>query len=98
MQYTPSQIREGQQIKKQAEETPSSFATEGGASFSAPSGDLDKKNGRFAGPGGAYAIALQNDPSLMAKNQIWNQQFMQSGPGYKFNEVKMMLGGGGPVA
>ena len=98
MQYSPEQIRQGQLAKKQAEETPTSFATEGGASFSLPSGNLDKKSEtRFAGPGGAYAQALMNDPQLVARTQMWTQQFMQSNQGMQFNQAKMMLGGGGPA-
>lgn len=99
MQYDSAQIRQGQAAKKKAEETPTSFATEGGSSFSLPSGSLDQKNAtRFAGPGGAYAQALINNPELAIKTQQWGQQFMQSNQGMQFNQAKMMLGGGGPVA
>ena len=98
MQYDSAQIRQGQAAKEKAEETPTSFATEGGASFSLPSGSLDQKNAtRFAGPGGAYAQALINNPELAIKTQQWGQQFMQSNQGMQFNQAKMMLGGGGPA-
>ena len=70
--YDPATIREGNALKRKAEETPTSFATEGGSSFSQPSGSLDQKNAtRFAGPGGAYAMALQNDPNLAIRTQTW---------------------------
>lgn len=98
MQYSPAQIRQGQAAKRKAEETPTSFATEGGSSFSLPAGSLDQKNAtRFAGPGGAYAQALMNDPNLAMRTQQWGQQFMQSNQGMQFNQAKMMLGGGGPA-
>ena len=98
MNYDPAQIREGKRIQRKAKETPTSFATEGGSSFSQPSGSLDQKNAtRFAGPGGAYAMALQNDPNLAIRTQMWGQQFMQSNQGMQFNQAKMMLGGGGPA-
>ena len=98
MHYDSATIRQGNANKRKAEETPTSFATEGGSSFSSPSGSLDQKNAtRFAGPGGAYAMALQNDPNLAIKTQMWGQQFAQSNQGMQFNQAKMMLGGGGPA-
>jgi hypothetical protein len=98
MNFDPNTIRQGNANKRKAEESPTTFATEGGSSFSLPSGSLDQKNGtRFAGPGGAYAMELQNNPNLAIATQKWNQQFMQSNQGMQFNQAKMMLGGGGPA-
>ena len=96
MSFNSEVVRQGQAIKKQAEETPTSFATEGGASFAMPSGSLAKNNDvtRFAGPGGAYAQKLMTDPELMIKNQQWNQQFMQSNQGMQFNMAKIQMGAG----
>ena len=53
MAFNSQQIQQGNYAKKQAEETPTSFATESGSTFAQPSGALDKKNElRMAGPGG----------------------------------------------
>ena len=95
MAFNSEVIRQGQSIRKQAEETPTSFATEGGSSFAMPSGNLASKNDvtRFAGPGGAYAQKLMTDPELAMKNQQWNQQFMQSNQGMQFNMAKIQMGG-----
>jgi hypothetical protein len=98
MNFDPNTIRQGNANKRKSEESPTTFATEGGSSFSLPSGSLDQKNAtRFAGPGGAYAMELQNNPNLAIATQKWNQQFMQSNQGMQFNQAKMMLGGGGPA-
>jgi hypothetical protein len=98
MNFDPNTIRQGNANKRKSEESPSTFATEGGSSFSLPSGSLDQKHStRFAGPGGAYAMELQNNPNLAIATQKWGQQFMQSNQGMQFNQAKMMLGGGGPA-
>ena len=95
MSFNPEQVKQGNLIKKQLEETPRNFATEGGASFSKPAQDLDKTSGiRMAGPGGAFAMQLMQDPELQERVATWNQQFMQSNPGMEFNQAKIQLGAG----
>ena len=95
MAFNSHVVKQGQAIKKQAEETPTSFATEGGASFAMPTGGLAKDNDvtRFAGPGGAYAQRMMSDPELAMKNQQWNQQFAQSNQGMQFNMAKIQMMG-----
>ena len=59
MSFDPKSVQQGNLVKKQAEETPTSFATENGASYAEPTGSLDKKNElRMAGPGGAFAMKM----------------------------------------
>lgn len=93
MSFNPEQIKQGNLIKRQLEETPRNFATEGGASFSKPARDLDKTSGtRMAGPGGAFAMSMMNDPELQERVNTWSQQFAQSNPGMEFNQTKIELG------
>lgn len=96
MSFNSKVIQQGNVIKKQAEETPTSFATESGSSFASPSGSLDKKNElRMAGPGGAFAMKMIQDPAFAERVAGWNQQFMQSNQGLEFNQAKMQMGGMG---
>ena len=95
MSFNPEQVKQGNLIKKQLEETPRNFATEGGASFSKPAQDLDKTSStRMAGPGGAFAMQLMQDPQLAERVETWNQQFAQSNQGMEFNQAKIQLGAG----
>ena len=85
MNYDPKQIRHGQKIKKEAEENASTFATEGGSSFSMPSQSLDQRNAtRMAGPGGAFAMALMNDKSLNDRVYNWGNAFSNTREGSDF--------------
>ena len=95
MSFNPEQVKQGNLIKKQLEETPRNFATEGGASFSKPAEDLDKTSGtRMAGPGGAFAMQMLQDPQLAERVSTWNQQFAQSNQGMQFNQAKIQMGAG----
>ena len=96
MKFQRQQVIQGNRLKKEAEENPGTFGTENGAAFSQPSQGLDKKNAtRFAGPGGAFAMQMQQDPELQARVAKWDQEFAQSNEGMQFNQAKMTLMGGG---
>ena len=96
MSFDPKAVQQGNIAKKQAQETPTSFATESGSTFAQPTGSLDKKNElRMAGPGGAFAMKMMQDPDFTNRVAAWNQQFMQSNQGMQFNQAKMQMGGMG---
>lgn len=95
MSFNPKAVREGNRIKREAEENPTTFSTESGATFAEPTGALDKKSQtRMAGPGGAFAMQMAQDPELAMRIAEWNQQFAQSNQGMQFNQAKMQLGAG----
>ena len=48
----------------------------------------------MAGPGGAFAMQMAQDPELAMRIAEWNQQFAQSNQGMQFNQAKMQLGAG----
>ena len=86
--FNPKTIRAGLQNKKEAEETPTSFGDMDGDEFNSP-----KKN-RMAGPGGAFAIKMMQNPQLAESNAEWNRQFIQSNPGRDFYHSKIEMGVG----
>ena len=90
MSFNPEQVKQGNLIKKQLEETPNNFATEGGASFSKPGKDLAKTSSvRTAGPMGAFAVEAQQNPELQMHLAKWGEMFGQSNQGAQFNQQKM---------
>ena len=96
MSFNPEAVRAGNALKKQAEEFPTTFGTSNGADFSSPSQSLDKANqNRMAGPGGAFALQMMQDPQLQERVLQWNKRFMQSNQGMEFNKAQMMMMGGG---
>lgn len=46
----------------------------------------------MAGPGGAFALQMMNDPELAESVQKWDQQFIQSNPGRDFFQSKIEMG------
>ena len=97
MSFNPKVIAQGNQAKKQAQETPTSFATAGGSTFAEPSGSLDQKSQmRMAGPGGAFAMKMMQEPEFADRVAQWNQQFSQSNQGQEFNSAKMQQAGMNP--
>ena len=59
MNYSKQDIRQGLDLKRKAQETPSSFGTVEGAT-ERPTGGFLKQ--RMAGEGGARALRMINDP------------------------------------
>ena len=86
MTFNPKTIRAGLQNKKEAEETPTSFGKMDGNEFNSP-----KKN-RMAGPGGAFALQMMQDPELAESNAKWNREFIQSNHGRDFYQSKIEMG------
>lgn len=90
MAFNPRVIQEGNATKKAAEETPNVFATEGGSSSSFGTVNLDQRAKlRKAGPGGAFAMQMMQDPELAQRVAQWNAQFAESNQGMQFNQAKI---------
>ena len=91
--FNPKQVREGNRIKREAEENPTTFSTESGATFNEPTQGKNKtQQTRMAGPGGAFAMAIAQDPELAERVAEFNQGFALTNQGYEFNKAKMMMG------
>ena len=87
--YDKSSILQGNKIRQENEEQPVTFAEYNGASEALPSGSLDSQNQRMAGPVGARAMQLMNDPQARAATERWEGLFGQSNQGGEFNQEKM---------
>ena len=92
IQYDPQTLREGNRLRMQASERPSTFAEYNGAVDVIPPGGLAATNQtRMAGQMGARALQLMTDPAAAKQTNEWMNLFGQSVPGYQFNEAKMMM-------
>ena len=88
MNYSPTDINQGNQLKKMAEETPSSFGTLDGATERPNKAGSDR---RMAGQEGSRAMALMTNPIEQARTQNWMAKFGMSNEGMQFNQARMMM-------
>ena len=89
MKYSPEDIRQGNNLQRQAQETPSNFGILDGAT-ERPTGDSVGKS-RMAGPAGSRALAMMNDPDEQQRTQNWMANFGMSNEGMEFNQARMMM-------
>ena len=89
MNYSPQDIKQGLDLKAQAEEQPTNFGILDGAAERDATGVIGKA--RMAGPTGARAIALMNDQVEQQRTQGWMQKFGLSNQGAEFNQARMMM-------
>ncbi len=88
LSYDRSSILQGNKLRRENEERPVTFAEVGGASDAQPSAPLDVKNQRMAGPVGARALELMNNPEARVATERWDELFGQSNQGGDFNQEK----------
>ena len=88
MNYTRQDIQQGFSIKRQSEETPSNFGILDGAIERPTAAGYGK---RMAGPKGARAIQLMNDPVEQQRTRNWMAQFGMSNEGMQFNQARMNM-------
>ena len=88
MNYSPQDLRQGMTLRKQAQETPSSFGTMDGATDYSEGG---QPRSRMAGQVGQRVMDLMNNPQEVARTQQWMQQFGMSNQGMEFNQARMMM-------
>ncbi len=89
MNYSPQDIKQGLDLKNQAEENPSNFGILDGATERTAGGVLGKS--RMAGATGARAITLMNDPVEKQRTDNWMNMFGLSNQGMEFNQARMMM-------
>ena len=89
MNYSPQDISQGLNLKRQAEETPSNFGILDGAA-ERPSGEGFAKS-RMAGAGGERAMQMMNDPNEQKRTMNWMERFGLSNEGMQFNQARMMI-------
>ena len=88
MNYSPQDIKQGVDLQKQAEESPTNFGVLDGATERSANGVIGKA--RMAGPTGARAIALMNDPVEKQRTDNWMSMFGLSNQGMEFNQARMI--------
>ena len=91
MNYNKEDLRQGAQIRSEAKETPSTFATNEGASHRGASSGFGKQ--RMAGQMMARQQQLMNDPQEQQRTVDWMNRFQLSNEGMQFNQAKMMMSG-----
>jgi len=89
MNYSPEDLRNGQQVKAQASETPSSFGSMEGVPQTSDPKSFGKI--RKAGDAAQRALQLMNDPVEAQRTQNWMAQFGMSNEGMEFNQARMMM-------
>ena len=85
VKYDHQTLVEGNRLRGQASERPSTFAEYNGAVDVIPP---DKT--RMAGSMGVRAVELMTNPQAAQQAEAWMGQFSQSVPGYEFNQAKMV--------
>ena len=94
MAFDPKVVLQGNRDKLALEENPTVGFTASGVSNPEPTEQLGKDPRRMAGPGGAFAFKLMQDPQFAKNIQGWNQAFAQSNQGMEFNQAKIQMGAG----
>ncbi len=87
MNYSPQDIKQGVDLKKQAEENPSNFGILGSATERNAAGVGGKS--RMAGPMGARALNMLNDPEEHERTKNWMQKFSLSNEGMAFDAARI---------
>ena len=85
VRYDRQTLIEGNKLRAQASERPSTFAEYNGAVDVIPPSKT-----RMAGSAGVRAVELMTNPAAMKQTEAWMGQFSQSVPGYEFNQAKMI--------
>lgn len=89
MNYSSQDLRQGAQVRTEANETPSTFATNEGASYRGASSGFGKQ--RMAGQEMARQQQLMNDPQEQIRTQNWMQKYGTSNEGMQFNQARIMM-------
>jgi hypothetical protein len=89
MKYSPEDLSQGLNLKRQAEETPTNFGILDSAT-ERPTGENFGKS-RMAGAVGERALQMINDPNEQKRVSNWMSQFGMTNEGMQFNQARMMI-------
>ena len=89
MNYTPEDLNQGFRIREESKETPTTFATNEGASQHLAPESFGKQ--RMAGEKLSRQQQLMSDPQEQIRTQNWMQKFDISNEGLQFNQARMMM-------
>ena len=88
MNYSTSDIRNGNRIQRELAANPSTFGSDTGVAQFQPTQQLEQGI-RKAGPVGAFAMQMMNDPKFAQARSMWVDNFGQSNEGARFNQSKL---------
>jgi len=92
MSFDPKVVLQGNADKRALEENPTIGFTASSSSSANPTADIGKDITRMAGPGGAFAFKMMQDPQYAQNIAGWNSLFAQSNQGMEFNRAKIQMG------
>ena len=88
--WNRASILQGNRLKREHEENPTTFAMyDGEVDSQAPDNLASQNTVRKAGPGGIFALNLMANPVAAQRTEQWMNEFGQSVPGMEFNAAKM---------
>ena len=89
MNYTPEDLNQGFRIREESKETPTTFATNEGASQHLAPESFGKQ--RMAGEKISRQQQLMSNPQEQVRTKNWMQKFDISNEGLQFNQARMMI-------
>ena len=92
MAFDRKVILQGNADKQKLEENPTVGFTASGIASPEPTDMLGKDPRRMAGPGGAFAIKMLQDPEFANNIKGWNRLFAESVPGAEFYQIENQMG------
>jgi len=95
MAFDPKVVLQGNNYRRMLQENPTVGFTASGASSPEPTQQLGKDPTRVAGPGGAFALRMMQDPNFAQNIAGWRDLFSQSNQGMEFNQAINQTGGMG---
>ena len=87
--FDPEVIRRGLKEKRAIEDNPTSGMTVSGSTITDKNDTLGKDPQRMAGPGGAFAMKMMQDPEFANEIAGWRNMYNQTPQGVEFNAAMM---------
>ena len=88
MKYSQQDIAQGLNLRTEAQENPSPFGMNEGATQTT---EGRPPKSRMAGQIGQRVIDLMTNPEEQKRTQNWMQQFGMTNEGMQFNQARMMM-------
>ena len=87
--YSATGVAQGRINQAKSQDSPNTFATEGGVDQVTQMSKLDKPKQRMAGQMGHRIMEYMNDPAEQSRTDSWMEMFGLSNQGMQFNQAKI---------